>query len=246
MTLQYHPSVSTHCRTASIVRNIPVLIHAPGSRILLPLDGLWQVTRHDDPDMDAGTNEPVRDLPAQPRWYGIPVPSDPWSLPQLNRAHRLVYRTKVEIPATLTGRSFILDFTGTNWIASIMVNGQFVGARKSTRLPWKCDITAAVQPGQMNEICIGIKSAWYAVDAKAMKSTINEKRTTPRDEQFLKFTKWVAPIWNSSHPGGTVGTGGPARVLLSSIINGILHSLEVLAVLPGRLAGRFLKDAVKQ
>lgn len=176
------------------------------SRQALSLKGVWQIARFDDPDMDQGTYEPVREVPAALHWRGIQVPSDLKASPLHHLAHRVWYRTRVQVPASLAGRSFSLHFGGTNWIASVLVNGQFVGWHKSTRIPWACDITSALKPGQINEIWIGIKDSWYAIDAQYHKVTLDERRNLPMaDQSFLKWTRFVAPLYPSTK-GDTDGT----------------------------------------
>ena len=99
------------------------------TRVELPLDGPWQVARHDDPDMDVDTYEPVKALPSpddyELRWRGINVPGNARSRADLKFGHRLLYRARVEVPATYEGRGFYLHFSGTNWIAGVFVNGQY-------------------------------------------------------------------------------------------------------------------------
>ena len=104
----------------------------PGERMELPLNGVWQTTRFDDPDMDKDTYEPVKALP-QPdeyelRWRGVKVPGDASVRPDMIFAHRTIYQTKVDIPVGVKGRSVVLHFSGISWIVSVSVNGPYVGA----------------------------------------------------------------------------------------------------------------------
>jgi hypothetical protein len=79
-------------------------------RSQVELTGLWQVARFDDPDMDQDTYEPVRELPDHDlRWLGFQVPGNPWDSPPLVFGHRLIYRTRVQIPNE-TGSRFPLAF----------------------------------------------------------------------------------------------------------------------------------------
>ncbi len=165
-------------------------------RTELSLDGIWQVCRYDDSNMDKSPYEPVIDIPDNPVWRGIKVPSNMRSVSELDLAHRVWYRCRVDIPRDFQGKSFILNFSGTNWIASVIVNGKMVGYHKSTRIPWKLDITDAVKTGQVNEIMIGIKDVWYAMDYKFHKKELNNMRNIPVDA--FRWTRFVAPVYPST------------------------------------------------
>lgn len=165
-------------------------------RAELSLDGVWQICRYDDPNMDNSPYDPVIDIPDNPIWRGIKVPSDIKSVPELDLAHRVWYRCRIDIPRDFQGRSFVLNFNGTNWITSVVVNGKMVGNHKSTRIPWKLDITSAVKTGQVNEIMIGIKDVWYAIDYKFHKKELDTTRNIPVDA--FRWTRFVAPVYPST------------------------------------------------
>ena len=181
-----------------------------GKRTSVTLNGLWQVARFDDPNMDEMPYAPVSQLPkpdgvnAYPlHWLGVKVPSNSFDTPELHFADRILYRTRVAVPAALAGHSFLLHFSATNWIVSVFVNGKFVSTHKGVLVPWDADITRGVLPGQANLIEIAVKSPAYARDAKAMGNTTLEKtRNLPLEAQFLGFQKWVAPIYPSSKGEG--------------------------------------------
>jgi len=115
-------------------------------------------------------------------WYGVAVP-----LPYLNKndypagfaggrngnhgkpalfdyAHRVIYRTQIDVPAEAEGRGISLDFEQFNMIASVFVNGEFVAWSKTHDAPWELDLTNHIQPGAINEIAVVIKSHYYAVN----------------------------------------------------------------------------------
>ncbi|MBN1417255.1 MAG: hypothetical protein JXP34_00675, partial [Planctomycetes bacterium] len=97
----------------------------------------------------------------------IRVPGDKFRVkPELTFCHRFVYRTRVRIPADLAGRSFFLRFPSVNMIASLLVNGRFCGWTKAMYTLWECDVTPAIRPGEVNEISLVIKDAYYAFSPK--------------------------------------------------------------------------------
>ncbi len=192
------PSGPTDEKAAASVFTLPTAKGA-ADRTEVSLTGLWQVCRDDDPDMMQGTYDPQTKLPpanAQ-HWRGAFIPANQWQpLPAANEyAHRVWYRARVQVPAAYAGRGFLLHCFGTNWIASVVVNGQYCGFTKSVRVPWDIDITQAVKPGQVNEVCIGIKDLWYGIDG--MGKPIDDVRNMPLG--FVqKFAKVVAPFFPST------------------------------------------------
>ena len=174
----------------------------PGRRITVPLNGLWQVARHDDPDMDAGTYEPVRELPGAERlrWRGIEVPGNAFDRADLNLGHRLVYRARVDVPADWNGRGFHLHVSGSTWIASVFVNGRFAGGHESVLVPWDMDLSDHVRPGRVNEIAVAVKSGWYAIDPTVRGKTLDEHRNIP--PSHMKWTLFCAPIFPSDKGEG--------------------------------------------
>lgn len=196
----------------------------PEKRVELSLNGLWQICRYDDPNMDQSPYEPVADFPANPRWRGINVPSNIRSIPELDLAHRVWYRCRVDIPKSFQGQSFFLNFNGTNWIASIAINGKIVGNHKSTRIPWKLDITNAVKAGQINEIMIGIKDVWYAIDYKFHKKELNTMRNIPIDA--FQWTRFVAPVYPSTK-GDADGTQCGITDPITLIVTGKVYVDDV-------------------
>ncbi len=186
------------------------------TRADVSLSGLWQVARWDDPNMDDHPYEPETSLPeeSQLRWMGIEVPRSLWDKDDTVFAHRVVYRTKVNVPASHKGRAFRLEFDGTNWLASVFINGKLAGTHQGVWVPWTLDVSDRIRPGEVNQIDIVIKGPYYAVDAASMDGTITQRRNTPRD--FLRWTRWVAPIYPSTKGDGNgvdYGIVNPLRLV---------------------------------
>jgi len=176
-----------------------------GERTSLRLTGLWQVARYDDPDMDADPHAPVERIPApdeyELKWMGIEVPSSLWSKKEMCFAHRVIYRTRVNIPAGHKGRGFKLHFSGTNWIVSVFVDGKFAGSHRGVWVPWDLDLSSVVTPGKVNEIAVAVKGPYYAVDtANTGKGALERTRNRPRSR--LRWTRWIAPIYPSTKGDG--------------------------------------------
>ena len=138
----------------------------PQTRRTLDLDGVWQIARFDEQEV-VDRIKPIADLPSNPEalfWRGIAVPGDRNAeLPEWSYSHRTLYRTRVEVPKELAGRSFVLRFPNNALMTTVWVDGLQVGFSKTPCAAFECDATGAVKPGQVNEIVVGIKDLHYAV-----------------------------------------------------------------------------------
>ncbi len=65
----------------------------------VPLKGLWEICR-DDEQLPGPVAEPIKELPKVTNWRAIAVPGDKNTLrPDLVFAHRVWYRTRIDVPA---------------------------------------------------------------------------------------------------------------------------------------------------
>ena len=171
------------------------------ARTEVKLDGPWQVARFDDANMDVDTYVPIKKLPTPDeypfRWMGFQVPGNPWKYEPLVFGHRLVYRTRVDVPAEHRGRGFKLHFSGTNWIVSVFVNGRLAGTHRGVWVPWDLDVSRLIEPGSQNEIALAVKGTYYAMDVKSQgkDQTLENSKNRPLDRK--EWTRWVAPIYPS-------------------------------------------------
>ena len=168
----------------------------------LPLGGLWEVTR-DDEQMPGEVAAPIKDLPAHPFWGAIAVPSDKnVARPDLMLAHRLWYRTKVSIPKEAAGRSFFLTFPQNNLNTTVYVNGVYCGFDKNPLARVQIDVSKGIKPGAINEICVGVRDAWYG-RSRDPNNPMKLRRTFNLPEKFFHdgFQELAYPIWNQSQSG---------------------------------------------
>ena len=154
---------------------------APESaRVVTPLSGVWQIARDDEQVIEDRAG-PVRKLPEDHErlfWKSVKVPGNrDTERPDLLYCHRYIYRTKIDVPAGLSGRSFVLRLPSTALIASVLVNGEYCGASLAPCTNFECDITKAVRPGKVNEVCVSIKDYYYAIaqngEGKSVRSLFN-------------------------------------------------------------------------
>lgn len=186
-----------------------------GRRISLALEGLWEVCRADEqlPREVAVPMGPPGDDPIpgsalkfgdRPRkWSAIRVPGDKNKLREdLIFCHRLWYRTRVEVPASYAGRSFFLEFPQNNLNTTVYVNGELCGFNKNPFARFIIDITRGIRPGQVNEVWVGIRDAYYGFS------------TNPNDPMKLRrmfnyplewanrgFMDLAYPVWNHFQSG---------------------------------------------
>ena len=194
----------------------------PDSRSEVRLDGLWQIARYDDPDMNVDTYEPVARIPSRDeydlKWMGAQVPAPVTRVPRLGFAHRVIYRTKVGVPAAADGRAFYLHFSGTNWIVSVFVNGERAGEHRGVWIPWDLDVTKHIKPGQVNELAVAVKGSYYAFDPKYVRGDLNARRDLPAGDDQLKNVFWIAPIYPSTKGDGAgiqYGLVNPVRLVVA-------------------------------
>lgn len=171
------------------------------NRIRLALKGTWEVCRNDE-NSPGPVAEPIKDFPDNPIWTGIPVPGDKNILrPDLLFAHRIWYRTKVDIPAEYIGRSLFLTFPQNNLNTTVYVNKVYCGFNKNPYARFDIDITKGIKPG-LNEIWVGIRDAWYGYSAnpdKPMK--LRKIFNLPISYSNQGFQDLAYPIWNAFQSG---------------------------------------------
>ncbi len=135
-----------------------------GVRSTLPLNGIWEICR-DDEQRSGPVAEPIGKLPANPVWRAIAVPGDKNTLrPDLVFAHRVWYRTRVNIPSAAAGHSFFLVFPQNNLNTTVYVNGVVCGFDKNPFARVQIDVSKAVKLGT-NEVLVGIHDAWHGYSA---------------------------------------------------------------------------------
>jgi hypothetical protein len=184
-------------------------------RIVTPLLGTWQMARADEQVVEDRLG-PIPQLPdAQDLfWRAVTVPGDRGAVrPEWTFCHRYFYRTRLDVPRELSGRSFVLRFPSTNMIATVFVNGLMCGWNKTPMTAWECDVTAAVRPGEVNELWVGLKDTYYAVAGDTRRAF-----NVPRDmlgNQGVSH-RLDMPVWNA-HANGILDVpelvvAGPAYV----------------------------------
>jgi hypothetical protein len=196
-----------------------------GTRESMALAGQWEICR-DDEQQPGPVAVPIPALPQNPVWRAIAVPGDKNTLrPDLVFAHRVWYRTRVEVPATAVGRSFFLVFPQNNLNTTVYVNGVYCGFDKNPFAKVQIDVTKGIKPGQ-NEVWVGIRDAWYGYSASASDPMkLRRKWNLPKKFFGDGFQDLAYPIWN--HPE-----------------SGILETPLLFAVGPAYVADVFIKPSV--
>ena len=110
------------------------------------LAGTWQYAGDDEAVVE-GRLEPIHAIsdPATLNWHALAVPGDRnQQMPGETYVHRYYLRTRVQVPAELAGRSFVLHVPGMSVVASVLVNGRYCGGTKNCWAVWDCDLTRAI------------------------------------------------------------------------------------------------------
>ncbi|MGI6494478.1 MAG: sugar-binding domain-containing protein [Kiritimatiellia bacterium] len=184
-------------------RHVFQLPEAAGAeRAAVSLKGVWEIAR-DDEQAPGEVAEPIQTLPRDPVFRAIAVPGDKGALRKdLEFAHRVWYRTRVHVPASMAGRSFQIEFPLNNLNTTVYVNGRYCGFEKNPFCRFAIDVTDAVKPGRDNEILVGIRDAWYGRSADPenpmkLRKTFNFPRKLLGDG----FQDLDYPVWNCPQSG---------------------------------------------
>ena len=142
-------------------------------RASVKLNGTWEYAPADERALWTDRTGPIATLPpvAGLPWKPMRVPGDRnQQFPQDTHKHRFFLRQRVEVPASMKGRAFNLDFKSISFIATLWVNGQRVGYQDIVRGAWSADVSRFIQPGRSNEIIVGIKDGWYGLTGSGPQS----------------------------------------------------------------------------
>jgi hypothetical protein len=82
-------------------------------------------------------------------WKNIQVPGEP-TMQGFSIKHDVpfVYRKKISIPVTSSGKAIIIRFNGVYSYTRVWVNGNFIREHYGGFTAWDCDITKYVKPGK--------------------------------------------------------------------------------------------------
>ena len=185
---------------AAKVFSIPMHDSALRSSVLLAGD--WEIARDDDQLPPPNIAVPMEIPRSLPFWSAIPVPSDRnVSRPDLVFAHRIWYRTRVDVPRGLTGRSCLLRFGANNLNSTIAVNGQLCGFEKNPWVPFQVDVSKAIKPG-INEIMVGIRDPWYGYSTSPTRPMkLRKTFNLPLSFTGRGFQDLAYPVWNAFQSG---------------------------------------------
>ena len=199
------PSAQTSGDKAAAAHVFTLTVPVGSAQTASPLSGDWQIAAADEAVVTDRLG-PIQAVPnaSDLSWHSIAVPGDRnHAFPEMSYVHRYFLRTQVTVPAALTGHAFYLHVPSQNMIATVFVNGRQCGWTKNPYAAWDCDVTSALKPGQVNELWVGIKDAFYG-----LADTSNLKHP-----QYLPFDFW--------HYNATNQLDMP---VLGHFDNGLLHA----------------------
>lgn len=162
---------------------------ADGRATALKLSGDWEYARWDETEPITVTRtEPVSVLPdlAALPWRAIAVPGNRNDrIPTEAFAHRYLYRTRVSVPADYRDGTLVLDVERANLISSVFLNGILCGTSSAAASGYRVDLTKAMKPGEVNELVVAFKDAYYACEPER-----------PTDDLRNKFNLPLGFLWN--------------------------------------------------
>ncbi|MCL1887368.1 MAG: hypothetical protein FWF96_00665 [Kiritimatiellaeota bacterium] len=207
----------------------------------LCLEGEWELARVDEWVVNEGERlQPMSVLPADLdalRWSAITVPhADLEGLRfDYRLAHRVLFRTRVFVPEAWKGRSFQLDVPNFSMIIGAFVNGQYLGGSKNFLAQWTVDATAAIKPGEVNEIIFSMKNRRYG-------HARTGDPVTQRRWDELGARLWFAnPPWNVNWSGPNLDMPMASRPWF-----GLLETPSLVVSGPVYTADVFVKTWVTQ
>ncbi len=167
----------------------------------ISLNGQWEITR-DDEQFPKEVAVPITSRPSHPIWSAIAVPGDKNTLrPDLTMAHRVWYRTRLDVPASQIGQSFSLTFNQNSLNTTVYVNDQFCGFNKNPFVKWTCDVSKAIHSGQ-NEVWVGIRDAWYGFSTNPQDPMkLRRNFVMPLANQRMGFLDLAYPVWGQFASG---------------------------------------------
>ena len=173
----------------------------PGGRTSFSLDGQWQAAT------SVALSPPVPP-PAKLAWQPRQVPFPAWAFPTegLNpRPHALYLRRAFTLSEEAAKKQCRLSIADVADEATVYVNGRKVGNVRGGDTPLRCDITAAVRPGE-NEALIVVRDLFAIMDPDyvnpASPTMSNRVPGRPRRQQHERVRRRQGRVGDDSARGG--------------------------------------------
>ncbi len=158
------------------------------------------------------------------------------------------YSRSFEVPADWTNARIFLHFGAISYLAEVSVNGQVVGTHEGLWTPFECDVTAAIKPGECNQI-----------EVRVVKPSNNAGGEFPYRKVLVGFIPYVsttfggiwqdaelvahrAAAWRDIHITADWRTG---RVTIKAGIHAV-HIPELTTYIEIRAANGAVVSAVRQ
>ena len=134
----------------------------------------------------------------------IEVPADKEvARKDLMLAHRVVYRTKVDVTESCAGKAFRLSFPMNNLNTTVWLNGVYCGFSKTPFAHFDFDVTKAVRTGS-NEICVGDPmrgTVFVYRRSSEHPEELRKKFFLPHMAFSFGFVDLNYPVWNAMGSG---------------------------------------------
>lgn len=120
----------------------------------IDLGGLWRFLPGDL--VGANQADPASRL-ADARWQDIRVPAN-WYVEGFDMAGVAWYRRQIDVPLLPDGAVTLMRFEGIDYFADVWLNGVYLGSHEGYFEPFAFDASAALRPGQRNEVVVRVNS----------------------------------------------------------------------------------------
>ena len=113
-------------------------------------------------------------------------------------SQRAWYRRTFTVPDGWSGQRILLHFGAVDWECAVHVNGRFAGQHRGGFDPFSLDITAFTDPGESNELVIGVydpgTDAGIAVGKQSNEKFADPGRYTYSPVCGIRQTVWIEPV----------------------------------------------------
>jgi beta-mannosidase len=132
----------------------PATLPACTSGCSINLDGAWRFLHGEL--VGANQADPAHRV-ADALWQDIRVPSN-WYLEGFDVAGVNWHRRQMDVPLLPGGAVTLLRFAGVDYFADVWLNGIYLGSHEGYFEPFAFDVSAALRPGQRNELVVRVNS----------------------------------------------------------------------------------------
>jgi beta-galactosidase/beta-glucuronidase len=156
----------------------------------------------------------------------------------LDEQHDLFYRRTFKVPRRTGGERILLHFGAVDWEAEVVINGHLVGTHRGGYDPFTFDITAALNPGNEQEIAVKVFDPTEGGQPHG-KQVRHPKGIMYTSSSGIWQTVWLEPVPETSISGLGITPDVDSNMLrLSTPVGAQEATVEAVALDKGKEVGR--------